>query len=125
MGTLLARAHALLPAQAMHVIDKNLRSLVEHPRPHLLTVGLAGTLYTASRGVDAVRRALNLAYDVKESRRFWKMKLLAFGMTIAGAALLLFGITALIAGGNLGLWAAGGSTSPRSTSSSGAGCAGR
>jgi len=107
MGTLLARAHALLPAQAMEIIDKNLRALVNQPRPHLLTVGLAGTLYSASRGVDAVRKALNLAYDVTESRPFWKTELLAFGMTIASAALVLFGIAGLIAGGDVGLWLAG------------------
>ncbi len=107
MGTLLDRAHALVPSMAMHVIEKNLRALVAHPRPHLLTVGLAGTLYSASRGVDAVRRALNLAYDVKESRPFWKTELLAFGMTISGAALILFGIAGLVAGGDVGLWAAG------------------
>ena len=105
--TLLARGHALLPALAMNVIEKNLRALVGHPRPRLLTVGLAGTLYSASRGVDAVRKALNLAYDVKESRPFWKTELLAFGMTVGSAALILFGIAGLIAGGDFGLWAAG------------------
>jgi membrane protein len=107
METLLARGHALLPSMAMNVIEKNVRALVEHPRPRLLTVGLAGTLYAASRGVDAVRRALNLAYDVKESRPFWKTELLAFGMTVGCAALVLFGIAGLIAGGDFGLWAAG------------------
>jgi membrane protein len=107
MDTVLARAHALVPSMAMSIIEKNLRALVAHPRPHLLTVGLAGTLYSASRGVDAVRRALNLAYDVKESRAFWKTELLAFGMTISCAVLVLFGIAALIAGGDVGLWAAG------------------
>jgi membrane protein len=107
METLLARGHALLPPQAMHIIDKNVRELVDHPRPHLLTVGLLATLYSASRGVDAIRRALNLAYDVKESRRFWRTELVAFAMTIGGAALVLFGIAALIAGGQLGLWLAG------------------
>ena len=104
---MLSRAHALLPPQAMHIIDKNLRTLVDRPRPHLLTIGLAATLYSASRGVDAVRKALNLAYDVKESRPFWKTEVVAFGMTIAGAALVLVGIAAMIAGGDLGLWLAG------------------
>jgi membrane protein len=68
---------------------------------------LIGTLYSASRGVDAVRKGLNLAYDVKESRPLWKTELLAFGMTVGSAALILFGIAALIAGGDIGLWLAG------------------
>ena len=123
---MLARAHALLPPQAMHIIDKNLRALVDRQRPHFLTIGLAVTLYSASRGVDAVRKALNLAYDVKESRPFWKTELVAFGMTIAGAALVLVGIAALIAGGDLGHCGWRGSCTSRApTSSSGAGCAGR
>jgi membrane protein len=106
METLLSRAHALLPPQAMHIIDRNVRALVGQPRPKLLTLGLLVTLYSASRGVDAVRKALNLAYDVKESRPFWRTEGAAFGMTIGGAALVLFGIAAMIAGGDLGLWAA-------------------
>jgi membrane protein len=107
MRELLSRAHALLPPQAMHVIDKNLRTLVERPRPHFLTIGLLATLYAASRGVDAVRKALNLAYDVKESRPFWKTEMVAFGMTIAGALLVLVGLAAMVAGGDLGMWVAG------------------
>lgn len=106
METVLARAHALLPPQAMHVIDKNLRAVVGQTRPRLLTIGLVATLYSASRGVDAVRRALNLAYDVKESRPLWKTELCAFAVTIGGAALVLFGIAAMVAGGDLGLWLA-------------------
>ncbi|HSS39171.1 MAG TPA: YihY/virulence factor BrkB family protein [Polyangia bacterium] len=107
MGTLLARAHALLPAQAMDIIEKNVHAVLGKPRPRLLTIGLVGTLYSASRGVDAVRKALNLAYDVKESRAMWKTELLAFGMTMGSAALVLFGIAGLIAGGDVGLWLAG------------------
>jgi membrane protein len=107
LETTLERVHVLLPPQALHIIDKNLRALVERQRPHFLTIGLAVTLYSASRGVDAVRKALNLAYDVKESRPFWKTELVAFGMTIAGAALVLIGIAALVAGGDLGMWLAG------------------
>ncbi len=105
--TLLSRAHALLPAQAMDIIEKNLHALLGQPRPRLLTIGLAATLYSASRGVDAVRKGLNLAYDVKESRPLWRTELLAFGLTIGGAALVLFGIAGLIAGGDVGLWLAG------------------
>jgi membrane protein len=56
--------------------------------------------------VQAVRGALNVAYDVTESRPFWKTEALAFGMTIGGALLVLFGITALVAGGDAGLWIA-------------------
>ena len=74
----LERAGAVLPAEAMGIIDTHVRGLVANTHPKLLTMGLLVTIYSASRGVDAVRKALNLAYDVKESRPFWKTEAASF-----------------------------------------------
>src|SRR6478736_4272978 len=106
VDTILARAHAILPEQAVGLIDTHLRELVEKPRPKLLTLGLIATLYSASRGVDALRKTLNLAYDVKESRKWWHTELVAFGMTIGGALLVLVAVAAITAGGSAGFWLA-------------------
>ena len=103
---ILARGHAILPEQAIGLVETHLRGLVDNPRPRLLTLGLLATLYSASRGVDALRKTLNLAYDVKESRKWWRTELVAFGMTIGGAALVLVAIAALTAGGRAGFWLA-------------------
>jgi membrane protein len=106
VAALMARAQDIMPPEAMALIDKHVGGLVTQTRPRLLTLGLLVTIYSASRGVDAVRKALNLAYKVKESRPFWRTELIAFGMTIGGALLVLVGITVLILGGNGGLWLA-------------------
>src|SRR5207237_6280289 len=53
---LLDRLRPVLPAQAMDLIGEHMRALVALPRPRLLTIGLLFTLYSASRGVDAVRK---------------------------------------------------------------------
>jgi membrane protein len=104
--TLLGRARGVVPPEAMSVVDAHVRGLVATPRPKLLTLGLLVTIYSASRGVDAVRKALNLAYDVKESRSFLKTELIAVGLTVGGAALVLVGIAILILGGDAGFWLA-------------------
>jgi membrane protein len=106
VDTLLARARVFLPSDAMAVIEPHLRGLVASSKPQLLTFGLVAALYSASRGVDAVRAALNRAYDVKESRPLWKTELLAFAVTVGGGLLLLGGIAVLVAGGSAGQWAA-------------------
>lgn len=106
VDTMLARARVFLPSQAMLVIEPHLRGLLTTSRPRLLTLSLAGALYSASRGVDAVRAALNRAYDVKESRPLWKTEVLAFAVTIGGGILLLGGIALLVLGGSAGQWAA-------------------
>jgi membrane protein len=104
---LLSRMRPMVPAQAMALIDHQLRALISSERPNLLTLGLLGSFWSASRGVDAFRAALNLAYGVKESRPLWKTELVSWGMTVAGALLVLVAAAALIAGGRAGLWIAG------------------
>src|SRR5262249_40255832 len=43
VDTVMERAHAILPGQAMGLIDTHLRELVGRTRPHLLTLGLLAT----------------------------------------------------------------------------------
>jgi membrane protein len=105
MQEILNSARTVLPPEAMALVDHHLQG-VKGGHARLLTLGLFVTLYTASRGVDAVRAALNLAYDVKESRPFWKTEGIAFGVTIGGAVLILVSVSAVVAGGDLGFWVA-------------------
>src|SRR5438105_3030652 len=48
----LARVAPLIPAEAMEIVRTQLTSLTTTQRPHLLTLGLALALWSASRGVD-------------------------------------------------------------------------
>lgn len=102
---LLDRASYVMPHEALELIEGQLNALTE-TRPRLVTVGFLITLWTASRGVDALRRALNLAYDVAETRPYWKTQLISIGMTVLGGSLVVVAIAALIAGGNVGYLAA-------------------
>jgi len=102
MQRILEAARDVLPGEAMKIVDSHLQGVGGHPK--LLTLGLVATLYSASRGVDAVRAALNLSYDVKESRPIWKTQGIAFGVTIGGALLVLVSVGAAVIGGDLGFW---------------------
>jgi membrane protein len=106
IGDLLSRIDPLMPDQAREIIHGQLAALTTEQRPHLLTVGLALALWSASRGVDALRTALNLSYDVKETRPWWKTQATALIVTIGTSALMLLSIAALALGGNAGLWIA-------------------
>ena len=106
VATLLDRMRTIVPSQAMALIDEHVRVMLARPRPSLLTVGLLITIYSASRGIDGLRKAMNLAYDVKESRPFWRTELLAIGMTVGGAVFGVLAIAALVAGGQAGFWVA-------------------
>jgi len=85
---LVARLSAVMPDAATAIVKEHLDSIVTVQRPKLLTLGLAIALWSASRGIDALRTALNLAYDVKETRPFWKTQGLAIFVTVVSALLV-------------------------------------
>jgi membrane protein len=104
--TLLARARDILPPQAMQLVSAHVEGLVRRPQPRFLMVSLLLALYSASRGVDAVRAALNRAHGVAESRPWWKTEVLALGMTASGTLLVLGAVAGMAAGGSAGFWLA-------------------
>jgi membrane protein len=80
--------------------------LTQKTHPRILTFGFLLAWWSASRGVNALRAALNIAYHVKETRPFWKTQGLALLMTASGAVLLVLGLSAIALGGKAGLWLA-------------------
>ena len=104
---LLSRLQALMPKEAFDIVQGHLHGLLNNPRPHLLTLGIIVTLWSASSGVDALRAALNLSYDVKESRPLWKTRGFALLLTVLGAVTLLAAVAMIALGGKAGLWLAG------------------
>ncbi|WML49867.1 YihY/virulence factor BrkB family protein [Neobacillus sp. PS3-34] len=72
------------PKEAIALIDKNLKDVMTHHSGGLLSVGIIGTIWSASNGINAIVRAFNKSYDVKETRSF----IVARGMSI----LLTFGM---------------------------------
>jgi len=106
INDLLARLDPLMPEEAMGIIRTQLNALTTQQRPRLLTFGLFLAIWSASRGVDGLRTALNLSYDVKESRPWWRVQLLAVAITVATSALMLLAIAGLALGSSAGLWLA-------------------
>jgi membrane protein len=104
---MMQRMGELMPDQAMAIVQDQLGRLVNVQRPRLLTVSLVLAVWSASRGVDAIRTALNLAYDVKESRAWWKAQGMAIAITVVGAVLVLVSLTLIALGGKGGEWVAG------------------
>jgi membrane protein len=104
--TLLSRARDILPPQAMQLVSAHVEGLVSRARPRFLVVSLLLALYSASRGVDAVRAALNRAHGVAESRPWWQTEALALGMTAGGTVLVVAAVAGMAAGGSAGFWLA-------------------
>src|SRR5215210_1606432 len=94
----------LLPPQVFDLIETYTKNTLhnEDTAPGLLSVGILGTIWAASGAFAALINALNRAYDVQETRPFWKVRGIAILMTFGLSALILIGVLLLIAGPSIG-----------------------
>src|SRR5215208_5668315 len=94
----------LLPEQVFGLIhtytENTLRN--EDTAPGLLSLGILGTIWAASGAFAALINALNRAYDVQETRPFWKVRGIAILMMLGLSALILIGVLLLVAGPSIG-----------------------
>jgi membrane protein len=91
----------VMPPAAFQLIDSTLREISTASSGSKLSFGILATLWAASRGMGAITKALNVAYDVKESRPWWKRRLTAVLLTMALAVLIISGLVIVLAGGKI------------------------
>lgn len=66
-----------------------------------LSFGFLLALWTSSSGIVAIIEALNAAYDIKESRPWWKERLIAIALTLAIAFLVVTALVLVLYGGDI------------------------
>jgi membrane protein len=101
---LLAR---FLPPDAMGLVRRVLADVISPNKETFLSLGILGTLWAASGGFAAMIEALNIAYDVRDDRPFWKTRPLAVGLAFLTGALLLIALSVMVVGPRFGQWLAG------------------
>jgi membrane protein len=102
--TLMAR---FVPADSMGVVRYVAHDVISPHRGALLSFGLIGALWTASTGFAGMIEALNVAYNVPETRPYWKTRGLALLMTFLVGGLLLVALAMMLVGPRFGEWMAG------------------
>jgi membrane protein len=90
--------HTVLPASAVTLVDQVLEEVRRGSGWHILLSGSILALWSSVSGLQVLICAVNHAYGVDDDRPYWKRSLLALGMTLLLAALLL-GATTLVLGG--------------------------
>ena len=81
-GDIIAAAGSSLPPEAAATIRPQLERILANRDGALLSLGLVLTIYAASSGMKALIKGLNRAYDVQETRPFWRQILIALALTI-------------------------------------------
>jgi membrane protein len=96
----------VFPSQTMQIVTETMRDIVTNRSGKLLSFGILGTIWAASGGVAALMGTLNLAYHVKEWRSFWKVRLIAIGLTVMLSFMVIGGIVLLIFVDKFSVWLA-------------------
>ncbi len=89
LTALVDQIHRLVPPDVARILTDRLTALATGPHTGLITVGAVGAIWTATGAVTALVTALDAAYDVHDSRPFWKVRGLAILLTLAGAVFVI------------------------------------
>lgn len=89
----------LMPESMFVVVKSTIEDIIGQQRGGLLTFGALFSLYLAANGVLSLMGAFNSCYKTVEKRGFFKTRLIAIGLTIMLAFVLILAIVLLIVGG--------------------------
>ncbi|HEX6188996.1 MAG TPA: YihY/virulence factor BrkB family protein [Pyrinomonadaceae bacterium] len=91
----------LMPSSASQLIDATMLEVTSSSSAGKLSFGLLLALWAASNGMGAITEALNRAYDVEETRAWWKRQLTAVLLTVGLSVLIIAALALVIGGGRL------------------------
>jgi membrane protein len=77
------------PKQVADSLSGEIHDVLTTTRGDILTIGAVLAVYFASNGVEALRIALNRAYSVIETRRWYWLRLESIGYTLIAAVMAL------------------------------------
>ena len=96
----------IMPPSAFQLIDNTMTEVSTSSGGGKLSFGILAALWAASNGLGAITESLNTAYDLKETRSWWKQRLTAIGLTMALSVLIIGALVLVVAGGRIAEWLA-------------------
>jgi membrane protein len=98
VNKILTRLELTIPAEAYALLAGVVRDVVFGESAGVISVGLVLAAYSASAVLDTVAGALNLAYDARDPRPFWKKRLIAMGFAAIAGVVIAFATVVMVAG---------------------------
>lgn len=104
---LVSSLHRLIPDEIGNLIRNIVAQTLQNKSTTLLSLGMLGSLWATSKGIFAIVRGLNKAYDVDENRRFVKLNLVALITTIGVIAMIMIAMVMIVLGEIIGIYVFG------------------
>lgn len=91
----------VMPGQSSGLFTNIINEVVSKRRGGLLSFGFVFTLWSTSSGLAAIMQQLNITYDVKEGRSFFKVRGIAIFLTLLFFILIVGAFALVVFGGVL------------------------
>ncbi len=92
----------VMPSAALQLVVATIDEVTRSRGSAKLSFGILFALWAASSGVNALSEGLNAAYDVSETRAWWRVRSIAIAITIALSVLIISALSIVLYGGRLG-----------------------
>jgi membrane protein len=97
----------VVPSEGWSLIGTVIKDVVyAENAPGLMSIGAVLAIWAGSNVFSALMDALNAAYDVDETRRWWKRKLIAVVSVLVIGVAILISTTLILGGAKLSSWIA-------------------
>jgi membrane protein len=93
-----------LPAKAADMFSGTVAELTTDKKGGLISTGALLSIWAASTGMYAVMQHLNITYDVRDTRSFFKARGIAILLTLGFGLLLIVSFALIVLGGKLQDW---------------------
>lgn len=93
----------LMPADIYNMIEGTLKEVLTNRNGGLLSIGVLGTIWSASKGINALMQALNKAYDT-EARSGVIVRILSLAFTLALVVVILIALVLPVFGQQIGVF---------------------
>ena len=96
-----------LPSEAAVALQEPIEKVVTNQSGSFLSLGALLALWGGKNAIAAMMKALNVAFDVQETRPWWKKTAIAIGLTLALGVAIVAASSAFLAGSFVGQGLAG------------------
>jgi membrane protein len=100
-GEVTAILSPLVPAEVLELVRAQMLEIAKGDDGGLVGLGLVGAVWSSSAALVAIVSAMNRAYDIEESRSWWRVRVLAVGLTVGLALFVSLSALLVLAGPEL------------------------
>ncbi len=98
-GQIMGFFRRVLPGDTFSTVDTTIQDIISRPQSGVLSFGFLLALYSATSGLVALMQAFNSSNKLGEKRGFFKIRVIAIGLTMTLAFALILAVVVLIIGG--------------------------